>query len=108
MPFSWRSQSPRSPRRVCGALVGASSKRRSHSQARGSARKAHAMISTRAVAEDARSDRKVPTAAHTLWECADLVLVPLAAFAVYWVSALRLEAAQATVHFGSDAPMYAW
>jgi hypothetical protein len=38
----------------------------------------------------------------------DLVLVPLAAFALYWGSSLLLEAAQATIHFGSDAPMYAW
>jgi hypothetical protein len=38
----------------------------------------------------------------------DLALVPLAAFIVYWASSFILEAAEATVHFGSDAPMYAW
>jgi hypothetical protein len=32
----------------------------------------------------------------------------LTAFAVYWLSSLLLEASNATVHFGSDAPLYAW
>jgi hypothetical protein len=39
---------------------------------------------------------------------ADLAAVPLAAFGIYWLSALLLEAGNATIHFGSDAPLYAW
>src|SRR5262249_25566039 len=47
-------------------------------------------------------------AARGVWARIDFALVPFAAFIVYWVSSLILEAAEATVHFGSDAPMYAW
>jgi hypothetical protein len=38
----------------------------------------------------------------------DLAAVSLAAFGTYWLSSLLLEAANATIHFGSDAPLYAW
>jgi hypothetical protein len=39
---------------------------------------------------------------------ADLIAVPVAAFGIYWLSSLLLEARNATIHFGSDAPLYAW
>jgi hypothetical protein len=38
----------------------------------------------------------------------DLAMVPVAAFGIYWLSSLLLEADNATIHFGSDAPLYAW
>src|SRR5262249_45573905 len=38
----------------------------------------------------------------------DLAVVPLVAFAAYWLSSFLLETANATIHFGSDAPLYAW
>jgi hypothetical protein len=67
------------------------------------------MISTRAAASDdvapgGRFDLLVRRAVGQI----DLAVVPLTAFAVYWLSSLLLEASNATIHFGSDAPLYAW
>jgi hypothetical protein len=51
-----------------------------------------------------------PLGALARWVARDISfpLVALAAFCVYWSSSLFLEARNATVHFGSDAPLYAW
>jgi hypothetical protein len=68
-----------------------------------------AMISTRAtVAAHTRPASRMRAPARWALAHADYAVVPLAAFGIYWVSSLLLEAAQATIHFGSDAPMYAW
>ncbi|MBO0763477.1 MAG: hypothetical protein J2P50_02635 [Hyphomicrobiaceae bacterium] len=65
------------------------------------------MISTRATAADGAEARKRLVAARAARDI-DFVLVPLAAFAVYWLSSLLIEAANATILFGSDAPLYTW
>ncbi len=67
------------------------------------------MISTRAtVAGGTQPERQPGLAARWTSGRVEFVLLPLAAFAVYWLSSLRLEASNATVHFGSDAPLLAW
>jgi hypothetical protein len=65
------------------------------------------MISTRATiadgpAREGRTRLLVRQAAKQI----DFALVPLSAFAVYWVSSLLIEAAHATILFGSDSPLY--
>jgi hypothetical protein len=70
---------------------------------------ADAMISTRAAAADGVAPgRAIGRLLRRVIGHADLAVVPVAAFAVYWLSSLLLEAANATIHFGSDAPLYAW
>lgn len=70
---------------------------------------AEAMISTRAAAAQAvRRETRTALLGRRAARDIDFVLVPLAAFAVYWLSSLRIEAANATILFGSDSPLYAW
>jgi hypothetical protein len=70
---------------------------------------ADAMISTRPAAADAIAPAgRIGLLAGRVSGDLDFLLVPLAAFAVYWLSALLIEAANATILFGSDSPLYAW
>jgi hypothetical protein len=57
---------------------------------------------------DAKPDGRIGAFWRPVAAGADLVAVPLAAFGTYWLSSLLLEASNATIHFGSDAPLYAW
>jgi hypothetical protein len=68
-----------------------------------------AMISTRAtVAGGTQAQRRPGLVARWRSQRIEFVLLPLAAFGVYWLSALRLDASNATIYFGSDAPLYSW
>jgi hypothetical protein len=70
---------------------------------------ADAMISTRpADAEAVRHGGRTGLFSKRVARDIDFVLVPLAAFAVYWLSSLLIEGANATILFGSDSPLYAW
>jgi len=60
------------------------------------------------IADDAEPRGRSAGLLRRVGAWADLAAVPLAAFCIYWVSALLLEAGNATIHFGSDAPLYAW
>jgi hypothetical protein len=70
---------------------------------------ADAIVSTRAAAAVVGApEGRIALLAARAGRDADFALVPLAAFAVYWLSSLLIEAANATILFGSDAPLYAW
>ncbi|HEY7551632.1 MAG TPA: hypothetical protein VH913_19200 [Hyphomicrobiaceae bacterium] len=70
---------------------------------------ADAIVSTRAAAAAVAAPKgRIALLAARAARDADFVLVPLAAFAVYWLSSLLIEAANATILFGSDSPLYAW